>query len=516
MFKQILRGIFLSGIAMSLSSSAFAQSYAESALLFGRTQPAGSARIQSLGGAQIALGGDYSSALSNPAGLGMFNRSEFTFTPGYTSYNTSALFRENGGEPFGNFSKENSSKLNIPGLSYVHHFPSAKPRDENTGYVGGAFGISMSRINDFNGSTLYRGRNETSSMVDYFLELADGNTPSQLGDLDGLAYDNFLIGPKSILDPPGSNREYFTDAPIDSEQQEEITTKGTSYQWSFSYGGNYKDMLFFGGGIGLTTLRYNSNKIFTERYDPIIVDGVDETLIYGLDLAENLDIRGSGINASLGVIVRPVDFLQIGLSFTSPTYYQITEKYDAALSTQWNDFDYWDGEDFVNLDDESASTDIIISEYNLTTPLKLSGGLAFISKYGFITGDVELTNPSRLRYSSDIDGVSFSSDNNIMKSIYKSTVNYRVGAEFRYNIFRLRGGYNLQANTFEDSNLDNKITSISGGAGVKLSKFSIDFALINRKYDSFYSPYTLDDQSEPIVNIKNKITTGMITLGFTF
>ena len=50
--------------------------------------------------------------------------------------------------------------------------------------------------------------------------------------------------------PPGPDDEYFTDAPIESEQQEEITTKGTSYQWSFSYGGNYKDMLFFGGGLG--------------------------------------------------------------------------------------------------------------------------------------------------------------------------------------------------------------------------------------------------------------------------
>ena len=176
MCNKILRGLFLSGIVMSLSSSVLAQSYAESALLFGRTQPSGSARIQSLGGAQIALGGDYSSALSNPAGLGMFNRSEFTFTPGYTSYNTSALFRTNGGEPSGNFSKENSSKINIPGLSYVHHFPSAKPRDENTGYVGGAFGISMSRINDFNRSTIYGGSNETSSIVDYFLEQASGPT----------------------------------------------------------------------------------------------------------------------------------------------------------------------------------------------------------------------------------------------------------------------------------------------------------------------------------------------------
>lgn len=503
MFTKILGGISLTVIVMSLSSSAVAQSYAESALLFSRTQPSGSARIQSLGGTQTALGGDYSSALSNPAGLGMFNRSEFTFTPGLASYNTSTTFD---GSP----AEESSSKLNIPGLSYVLHLPNEK----NTGgYIGGAFGISLSRVNDFNRSTLYSGRNEISSIVDYFLEQANGDTPDQFDDYQfntptGLAYYNYLIGPRSILDPPGPEDRYFTDAPIESDQQEEITTKGTAYQWSFSYGGNYKDIFFFGGGVGLTTLRYNSQKIFTEQYDSDIIDK--------LELAENLNIRGSGINATLGVTVRPINFLQLGVSFTSPTYYQITEKYDAAMSTQWNNYDYWDGEENITLNNESASTDVVISEYNLTTPLKLSGGIAFITKYGFITGDVETTNPAKARYSSDIEGISFTSDNNVIKSIYKSTVNYRIGAEFKYKIFRLRGGYNMQSNTFENSDTDNKITSISGGAGVRLSKFYIDFALINRKSDSFYSPYTLNDGSEPVVSIKNKTTMGMVTVGFTF
>ena len=75
------RKIFaLSGMLCLLASSSFAQSYVESALLFSRTVPGGSARIQGMGGSQIALGGDFSSNLSNPAGLGMYNRSEVTFT----------------------------------------------------------------------------------------------------------------------------------------------------------------------------------------------------------------------------------------------------------------------------------------------------------------------------------------------------------------------------------------------------------------------------------------------------
>src|SRR5688572_10079125 len=101
---RIFFGATLSVILLSINFS-WAQSYSESALLFSRTQPAGSARILSLGGTQTALGGDYSSALSNPAGLGMYNRSEFTFSPALTFYNTKTEFN---GTP----TDESSSKFN--------------------------------------------------------------------------------------------------------------------------------------------------------------------------------------------------------------------------------------------------------------------------------------------------------------------------------------------------------------------------------------------------------------------
>jgi hypothetical protein len=498
-------GIILSVILLSINF-AWAQSYSESALLFSRTQPAGSARILGLGGTQTALGGDYSSALSNPAGLGMYNRSEFTFTPALTFYDTKAQFNNTP-------TNESTSKFNIPGISYVMHMGRD---DDSRDFRGGSLGISFSRVNDFNRSTIYRGRNEQNSIIDYFIEQANGDTPDQFNEGDyqyntptGLAYYNYLIGPTSILDPNRPEDEYFTDAPIASDQQEEILTKGTSYQWNFSYGANFKDKIFFGGGLGISTLRYKSQKTFSESY-------LDSDTIQSMQLSENLNIRGSGVNVTIGAIARPFDFLQIGLSFTSPTYYQITENYDASMSTSWNDYDYWDGQKYTNLNDESASTDIVTSEYNLTTPLKLSAGVAFISKYGFITADVERTNPAKARYSSDISGISFTSENDEIKSVYSAVYNYRIGAEFRYNIFRLRGGYNVQGSTFKNDNLDNKITTVSGGVGVRLKKFSADFALISRSADNFYSPYTLNNFTEPIVKIENKTLTSMITFGFTF
>ena len=41
----------------------------------------GTARIRAMGGAATSLGGDLSSAYLNPAGLGFYNRSDFSITP---------------------------------------------------------------------------------------------------------------------------------------------------------------------------------------------------------------------------------------------------------------------------------------------------------------------------------------------------------------------------------------------------------------------------------------------------
>src|SRR5688572_18788720 len=491
----------LSGLLCLIASMTFAQSYVESALLFSRTRPGGSARIQGMGGSQVALGGDYSVGLSNPAGLGMYNRSEVTFTPAYSTYDTEA-------EYMGNLNKSSTSKFIIPGLSLVFHMP----MDKN-GFVGGSFAISLSRTNDFNRSINYYGENDQTSIIDSFIDIANGAPTAQFENElyntpTGLSYYNYLIGPESLLGPDEPDDQYFTDVKTVPYQQEQIDTEGANNQWSFSYGANFKDKLFLGAGIGLSTLKFKSTKFYLEDFD-------DPYLNY-LDLDEFLDIKGTGINATLGAIIRPVDFLQIGVSFTTPTYFEFTETYEAAMSTSWDDFDYY-GNGSTILGEESAATDIVTSDYSLTTPLKFSAGVAFLSEYGIITGDVEFTNPSKAKYSSNISGVSFEQDNENIKAAYQSVVNYRIGGEFRYKLLRVRAGYGFQGSALKDYfDLDNSIQTVSGGIGVRLKKFYADFALVHNNAKDYYQPYFLSYAPGPLVTLDNKTTTGMLTFGFTF
>src|SRR5690606_14136259 len=135
-----------------------------------------------------------------------------------------------------------------------------------------------------------------------------------------------------------------------------------------------------------------------------VVDG--HPLRYILLLRASLDFRGTGINATLGVIARPVKFVQVGVAFAAPTYYQMCETYNAEMNTSWKNFDYY-GDGSVVLNDEWAGTDVVASDYTLTTPLKFSTGVAFISKRGYIAADVEFVNPAKAKYDSDISGISY-------------------------------------------------------------------------------------------------------------
>jgi hypothetical protein len=510
---------------MSSGFQGWTQGFVENALLFSRTKPGGSARIQAMGGAQVALGGDFSSALSNPAGLGMYNRTEFTFSPALNTYSTDA-------EHLGTKSKDSKTVFNIPGLSYVHHLP-----QEKKGFLGGSFGISMTRVNDFNTTFQYEGRDDVTSIIDYFKERAAGyainelpspyeDTPLLSFDVpEGLAYLTFLINPYSEADPyPNPFTEddyldytnYFSDLDTlwnngveefrTQTRNQKVNMKGAQYQWSLAYGGNFHDKLFFGASLGIATLRYTYSSSYQESdfsfsetpgYDPLD----------NLELREEIVIDGTGVNFTAGLIYRPVDFLQIGVSFVTPTYYELSDSYSARLLADWN-----------ISSDEDESSEPIIADYNITTPLKVSTGAAiFLGKYGFITGDVEFVNYNKAKYDSNTPGVSFDLENKDIKLYYTNVVNYRIGAELRYNIFRLRGGYNVQENPYKNSfNINRTVTTVSAGAGVRLNQFFVDAAWLGSKGESSFSQYALENGEGPVANLSNKVNSIMLTVGFTF
>lgn len=508
-FLKISLGVIL----MFFCADVWAQGFVENALLFSRTKPGGSARIQAMGGAQIALGGDYSSGLSNPAGLGMYNRSEITFSPALNFYNTASTY---------NGTKQDDSKtvLTIPGFSFVNHFPSV---NEN---FRGSLGVSFTRINDFNRTFRYNGDDANASIIDFFLEDAN-EFGLESGDLrTPLGYDNYLIDDATAIG--GNPGEYFSEMETDPDdpndirqlkRQGSVDIKGRQNQWSIGYGGNLKDKFFFGANIGLTNLRYRFESNYNES-DYFFELDPDFVALNSLDVQETIEIEGSGVNLTLGLIYRPVNFFQIGVSLLTPTFYNLTYTQHSRVSSDWDNFDYLGSGEILN-SLSSEYSDPIIYEYNLTTPMKFNTGVAFfLSNYGFITGDIELVNYSKARYSSSTPNDSYDPENDGIKYQYKNeaVLNYRVGLELRYDIFRLRGGYNFQnnPNIAERTRVNQETSTLSVGTGVRLKNFFIDFALLTTKGNSAYSEFAMLDNTGPVVDQKNKMTSGMITVGYAF
>ncbi|MBK8290371.1 MAG: outer membrane protein transport protein [Flammeovirgaceae bacterium] len=195
----------------------------------------------------------------------------------------------------------------------------------------------------------------------------------------------------------------------------------------------------------------------------------------------------------------------------------MTDIYQSVVTTQWNDFDYFGDGTFIS--DVSEESDDVISEYNLQTPAKLNiGASVFIGTSGFITADVEMINYPGAKYSSDISGITFNSDNETINELYQPTVNYRIGGEYRFNNFRFRAGYAYMPDPFksEQNGISRKMNSFSTGLGYRNKKFYSDLAVVFTQGKNSYRPYTLNSVDSPLVTLTNQATLSVLTVGFSF
>lgn len=497
--------LFLSSFTLT---GAFAQSgYFEDAYRFSRTNPSGSARIQGIGGTQWSLGGDVSNIAGNPAGLGFFRTSEASISLGYSDWKVDTRY-------LGQNKTYNTTNFNVPNMSYVMANP--KGNLESGAFKGGAFGFSYQRIANFNTEYGYfSDQLGESSIIDFYLQDAFGIPENQIENfgLTGLAYQTYQINPVALdeqgntIQNPNTYDSFVLGLPF---QDENITQEGSSNQISLSYGANFNHKLFIGGGLGIRTLSFSSFKTYNEEF-------IDQPLANS-SLTESLFITGAGVNVNLGLIYKPVDYVNLGFIFQSPTWYSLNEEYEAGMTANYNNY-YFEQED-VTLGNQTALSNIVISNYGLNTPLKVGAGATFfIGKNGFISADVDWVDYSAGRISSnDFDE---GPDNQAIRNIYGSTINYRLGGEARFDIFRLRAGYAYFGDPFANSpDLNQTTQQLSGGFGVKIKSISIDLALVNQKYKGLYRSYQVLDSNDnnfgPITQLENSITSGVLTVGFNF
>jgi hypothetical protein len=480
--------ILILAVVFGHSIKVFAQNE-DDALRYSRLQYGGTARTIGLGGSFGALGADFSSLSTNPAGIGLYRRSEITFTPQVFFRNTSSGY-------LGNNSEDSRYAFNFQNFGLVFNGQTRHAKKDTKGWKSFSFGIGMNRIADFNTRTIASGRNGSGSFLDSFTASAQGKETEQFDRFTTqMAYQTYLINP--INDSLNPN-QYFSVMPagINKQQTKSTSSTGGINETAISFGGNYNNFLFWGATIGVSRIRYNHVSDFEER------DIDDSVAVDNFVYAEEISTRGSGTNLKVGIIVMPMDWFRIGAAVHTPTFYQLSETFDYSMSSSFDD-----GNNYSFADNGSF-------DYNLRTPFRASGSLAIIiGKMGLVTGDVEFVDyrDASLR----AVNYSFLNENAATATKYGAATNFRAGTEWKIDRFSLRGGYAYMASPFSNKAWESATQTYSIGAGYRDEDFFIDLAYyqssMNRKIYLYDGDFNSNQVSE-------KLTWGGVvaTLGFKF
>ena len=507
------------------------------AYLFSRTTVTGSARAQGMAGAFSAVGADMTAATLNPAGLALYRRSEFTLTPAYRVANTDADFLD------GN-SSNSTNNFTLNGFSLAFSNPRYNRRGElvEKGLKSFTFAFGYNQIENFAQKARATGFNERSSITDVFADRAQGTPVNDLVDGFGdpfaiLAWDAFAINPLFEQDD-----QYFPAVNGgDIQQTVELIESGRINEWFISLAGNVSDVFYIGATVGIRSLRYERELALIEEdinnVHNDFFDDPNQGLIFPMNRLEynnNFLTEGSGVNGQLGILIRPSDAFRFGISIQSPTYYTLTDFFGESDTRLEHDFviDLNTGQDTVAVGSLGAGE----FAYQLTTPFRATAGAMYlIGKKGFVSLDIDLTNYTNAEFESDLpvtdpNFYAYDIENRNINELFDMALNYRLGAEFRFDALRVRGGAALfssglteEAKAYQDAGLvsqsiDNDRMLYSLGLGFRQPKYFMDVSFIYQDQDEKLSPYGLGSSSvfSPTLVTNKKTSRVAFTLGLNF
>lgn len=499
----------------------------------------GTARYLGMSGAFGALGGDISSMSTNPAGLGIYRSSEVVTTISLSSIKANTNWN-------GSKADESKTRFNFDNIAYVGYFPTGN--DE--GIVGWNLGVSYNRVKSFNRTYRMNGA-QAYSLADYAADLAYGIPEKDLQLVKGgydpyfdskspwlsiLGYEAGFFDPNqeggseyhSAFGKQGSNGwEAYSPQNVDLL----VNEKGSIGQYNFSFATNISDRVFLGATVAVTDMDYSLKTKYTEDFST-----VDQ-----LWMDNGLTTDGTGYAFNIGAIVRPADFLRLGVAYNSPTWYKLTDYFHGEAQTIINN-KAWD---------VASTPDYQSGSYHLRTPDRWIFSAAGVGKNFLVSVDYELTNYKRMNLN-DLDGNDMQSTDDIKKDFGMSGT-LKVGAEVKITPqFSVRAGtlwrtspmkqhvkdgispqkadgtYYADAvgivGTIPNYTVDKGTNSYSIGLGYRFTpSFYADLACVYREYkeDAYAFPSTFRENGEVFVksdpaSLKTKTTQVALTLGYKF
>jgi hypothetical protein len=425
----------------------------------------GTARFRAMGGAFGAVGGDLSSITQNPAGSVFFNNNFGTITA--SNYNSKNISRY-----FGTTARDNDSTLDLNQIGAVFIF---KDQNENSNWKKIALAINYENTNNFDNSFFITGTNPYNSVGDYFVNIAQGLPLEYLTDYyfeelnfndqqAYLGYDTYIFDPDNT-NP--SNTSYFTNIPTGGNyyQENSTVTSGYSGKLTTNFATAYKNILMVGVNLNFHFVDIRrSFSVFESNNNPLYDTG---TTISRLRFDNNINTLGNGFSFNLGAIVKPTDYLRVGLSYESPSWYRLTDDVTQGVSTRHIT---------NNIESSAASYQptIVYDAYKVQTPDKWTGSLAFIyQKKGLVSLDVSRKNyaATRLKPKNDFQGL-----NSYMNDVLDEAFEVRLGGEYKIKQVSLRAGYRFDQSPYKVDQAFGDLTGYSGGLGYSFGENRIDLA----------------------------------------
>lgn len=454
------------------------------AFRFSQTDWSGTARFVGAGGAFGAVGADYSALATNPASIGIYKKSEVSFTPIVISIlnNTSTYNGES--------SPSRKTRYSVSNIGAVFAMSELSEK-----WVGLQFGFGYNRICDFNNFSTVSGMSNGSTMADAFLAVANGNNTSNLPGDALLAFNTWVIDTCA-----GSTDRYWSEFQGHNVRQNKyrMITGGID-EMNFSVGANYDDKLFIGATVGVPFLGYEEISRYSEE------DEYDEVAAFSsYNVYDKLTVSGTGVNFKIGLLYQPVSFMRVGAAIHTPTYYSnLKDKFRREMISYYDN-----GGNSGEFSYENWF------RYSLSTPFRVMGNLAFfIQRRAFVSAEYEYVNYGLANMQSD--DYLFMEENADIQKKYGSSHIARIGAELNVTQgFLLRAGYNFKSSPYKEELNKGHVHIASAGFGLRSKHLFFDIAYQCRIAKDSYWFYDSEYVSE--VNNKNMAHRVLATIGFKF
>ena len=406
-------------------SQAQVLSYEQLALVFATEQQQGSARSMGMKNSFGALGGDLSALSINPAGGAVFANSMGSFTLGVDNSKVNADF-------YGVNTNNSNTELNLSQVGGVLVFDNNYAgSDSNWNRI--VVGLNISTMNNFNNTWTANGISSPTWDDDY-------------------------------------EEDEITSRYTNVEHQQYTTTKSGSHtvlNWNAS--ALYKDYLYVGVSINSYDIDFREDSELNEKAN----DGSGNTV----EAYQKFWVseKGGGISLGAGVIVKPTQNIRLGLAYTSPVWYEIDGESNVFAEDDFDAVGYYnsyysDGE----ITYENSDTKATVYMYDLRTPSKLTGSLAYVfGKKGLVSIDVTKKDYTNIKLGPETDYI----DENInFDTDLQNTYGINLGAEWRVKKLSLRGGYSYTQTPYAYNIDTDNIQGYAFGMGYNFGRLSLDFA----------------------------------------